>query len=131
LRYHRGRYFDALQAADTAFQEKGKVDVRDLETMLGDMLVQQLSNLPGLPDEEEQRLLEIFDRRVGRVPNGVRLSRFGAEDVIQRLWAINGLSCTPDRAALRCPEGGGHACLLWKTISPALSRGEWRCRYPG
>jgi hypothetical protein len=89
LRYHRGRYFDALQAADVAFKERHEIDVSSLEKMLHDMLLHQLKNVPGLSVEDEKRLLEIIDRRVRRVPDTLRLARFGAKNVAQRLWAIN------------------------------------------
>ena len=88
LRHHRSRYFDALQAADVAFQERKTVDVTLLEVMLHDMLVHQLSALASLPEEEELRLREVVDRRVRRLPGGPLLNHFGSQVIAERLWAV-------------------------------------------
>jgi prophage maintenance system killer protein len=89
LRRHRARYFDALEAADVAFEKHDHVDVTVLESMLQEMLIQQLSGVPAISDEVQDRLHDVVDRRIRRAPPTVIQKVYGEADVAERLWAID------------------------------------------
>jgi hypothetical protein len=89
LRHHRARYFDALRAADVAFEQHDHVNVIELEAMLRDMLIQQLSGTPAISDEVRERLEDIVNRRVRRAPPAAIRQTFGETDLASRSWAID------------------------------------------
>lgn len=88
LLYQRERYFDALQAADLAFAEKHQVDVSELEAMLRDMLVHQLTGSPAIPHAVYERLYEIFDKRILRAPRTATVKLFRNSEPAARLWQV-------------------------------------------
>jgi fido (protein-threonine AMPylation protein) len=88
LRQHRSRYFDALSAADSAFQTRSEVDVRGIEVMLREMLSKQLRDAPALSDEDVTTLHGIVDRRVRRAPAAAVILRFGQVKIAERIWAL-------------------------------------------
>jgi Fic/DOC family len=89
LRHHRAQYFDALQAADVAFEQHGRVDVAKIETMLEGMLIQQLTRVPAIPDEVRDHVNDVINRRIRRASPATIRQIFGQGDVIGRPWAIS------------------------------------------
>ena len=86
---NKGPYYDALEKADSALEEHGRVDVSELESMLSNMLAKQLMSIAVLSETSADRLARgpILGSRGHRAEKLERM--FGTVDLEGRLWPMS------------------------------------------
>lgn len=86
---NKGPYYDALEMADRALEEHGRVDVSELEAMLSNMLAKQLMSIAVLSETSADRLVRVLDSRIKRAPREKLEHMFGTADLEGRLWPMS------------------------------------------
>lgn len=84
----KGPYYDALEKADQAAEE-GRIDVSQLEEMLGKMLANQLLSIAALSESAEDRIRKIVENRIGRADLDDVRKLYGTAKPDGRTWQIS------------------------------------------
>jgi len=88
IRNRRAEFFDALAAADKAFQSSKKIDVSVLESMLEEMLRRQLGSVLTLPEDVESRLTKILRQRIYEARPQFLQVVYGSTKPAERIWTV-------------------------------------------
>lgn len=83
----RGAYYDALTAADNAFQA-GKADVSALRKLVERAAALQLTNTPILSSFVEDRLERTVRQRILGTPSDIRRYLYAGDKVEWRVWQV-------------------------------------------
>jgi len=83
----RRQYFDALAVADATYSKTGIAEIEPLATLLEELLIRQLRNLPAQSDRDEAAIADIFRRRIASADPATLRRIYGDSLVSYRTWA--------------------------------------------